>query len=152
MASVDSVAIAARLFLAAVFLVAGAAKLADQRGSRDAVAGFGVPARAVAVSALLLPLLELAVAGALVITSSARTGAVAALVLLLAFATAIAAALRRGTTPDCHCFGQIHSSPAGPRTLVRNLLLTVPAIVVVAHGTGPGVDAWFEARTAADSR
>jgi uncharacterized membrane protein YphA (DoxX/SURF4 family) len=34
-----------RLVLAAVFVLAGAAKLADLAGSRAAVEGFGVPAR-----------------------------------------------------------------------------------------------------------
>ena len=37
----------------------------------------------------------------------------AALALLLAFVGGIVVNLARGTTPDCHCFGQLHSEPAG---------------------------------------
>ncbi len=39
----DLILLAARLGLAAVFVVAGLAKLADLAGSRQAMLGFGVP-------------------------------------------------------------------------------------------------------------
>lgn len=55
----------ARLLLAAVFLVAAIAKLPDLEGSRRAVRQFGVPDSSVSVIGALLPLAELAVAGAL---------------------------------------------------------------------------------------
>lgn len=41
----DAVLLVARVVLAAVFAVAGLAKLADRAGSRRAVTGFGLPAR-----------------------------------------------------------------------------------------------------------
>ena len=46
----------ARLLLAAVFLVAGIAKLADLAGSRQALRDFGVPARLANPFGVLLPL------------------------------------------------------------------------------------------------
>jgi uncharacterized membrane protein YphA (DoxX/SURF4 family) len=49
------------LLLAVVFVAAGAAKLVDRAGSRQAVADFGVPSLATPL-ATLLPLAELAVA------------------------------------------------------------------------------------------
>ena len=70
-------------------------------------------------------------------------GRVAALALLLAFCAAIALAMVRGKTPDCHCFGQLHSAPVGWKTLVRNgLLAAAAACIVVAGRDDPGADAF----------
>ena len=69
-------------------------------------------------------------------------GSRAALLLLLAFIGGITAALRRGAKPLCHCFGQLHSQPAGSETLVRNGLLAAVAAVVLIGGPGPAIDVW----------
>ena len=139
----------ARLLLAAVFVVAGVAKLADREGSRRAVADFGVPGALAAPLSVLLPLAELAVAVALIPTSTAIWGAVGALALLLLFVAGIGANLARGRKPDCHCFGQLHSSPAGWSTLARNGVLAAIAAFVVWQGlegeVGPSVIAWLGA-------
>ena len=127
----QSVLLVLRLGLSAVFLVAGFAKLADLAGSRAALRDFGVPARLSSPFGVLLPLAELAVAVALVPAASAWWGALGALALLLVFVAGIGYALSRGRTPDCHCFGQLHSAPAGPSTLVRNLVLAALAAVVI---------------------
>jgi len=136
--------------LAGVFAVAGVGKLRDLEGSLRAVRDFGVPERAAAAIGLLLPLAELTVAVALIFRPTTRWGAVAALALLLAFSVGIANALRRGQQPDCHCFGQIHSAPAGLGTLARNAVLAVLALVILVEGPGPAVDDWVSARTAAE--
>jgi hypothetical protein len=149
-AAVDAFVLGARVVLAAVFATAGAAKLADLQGSRSAVEGFGVPRRLVRPVGTLLPLAELATAGALVFHPTAQWGGVAALVLLLGFIAGIANAMARGEAPDCHCFGQIHSAPAGRGTLARNIVLAVPAAVVTAAGPGPALDSWVSDRTAAE--
>lgn len=111
----------ARLLLAAVFAVAGVAKLADREGSRAALSEFGVPTRLARPLVYLLSTVELAIAAALVPAASARPAAVAAAALLGAFAAAIA--LVRGRKPDCHCFGRLHSAPAGAGTPARYLAL-----------------------------
>lgn len=110
----------ARLLLAAVFAVAGVAKIADRRGARHAFEDFGVPARLAAPLALGLPVAELAIAIALLPLATAAEAALAALALLLLFTAAIALNLARGRSPDCHCFGQLHSAAASWRTLARN--------------------------------
>src|SRR6266568_2032347 len=138
----DLVLLLARLLLAVVFILAGLAKLADRAGSRKALLDFGVPAKFVAPFAVLLPLAELAVAVALIPTVSAWWGAIGALALLLLFVAVIGYNLAHGRTPDCHCFGQLHSAPAGWSTLSRNLVLAGIAGLVVAFGrstAGPGV-------------
>jgi peroxiredoxin/uncharacterized membrane protein YphA (DoxX/SURF4 family) len=126
--------LAGRLFLAAVFAVAGLAKLSDGAGSRRAVSDFGVPARFVAPVALLVPFAELTTAAALLPTASARWGALGALALLGALSAAIAVQLARGNRPDCHCFGKLHSAPVGRSTLVRNGVLAAVAGAVAWGG------------------
>ena len=127
----DVALLIARLLLAVVFFVAGFAKLADLPGSRQALQDFGVPAVLVNPFGVLLPLAEIVVAVALILPVSAWWGALGALALLLLFVAGISYNLARGRTPDCHCFGQIHSSPAGRPTLIRNLLLAAIAGFVV---------------------
>ncbi|MCY7303198.1 MAG: redoxin domain-containing protein [Thermoleophilia bacterium] len=127
---------ASRLVLATVLGVAGVAKLIDRQGTRRALLDFGVPARLARPAALVLPLIELATAAALVPSRSGRWGAVAALGLLSVFSIAVGIALVRGRRPDCHCFGQLHASQAGWRTLIRNLgLMGLAAAIVWVYPT-----------------
>jgi methylamine dehydrogenase accessory protein MauD len=136
----------ARLLLALVFVVAGVSKLADRKGSRQAVIDFGVPSSLATPLGILLPLSELAVAAALIPTSTAWWGALGALALLLLFAVGIGINLARGRKPDCHCFGQLHSAPAGWSTLARNGVLAAVAGFVVwggYSGAGPSALSWL---------
>src|SRR5919109_3746352 len=124
----------ARMLLAAVFGIAGLAKLADRAGTRQALVDFGVPARVTTPFGLLLPLAELAVAVALVPRATAWWGAMGALALLLLFVAAIAVNLAHGRKPDCRCFGQLSSTPVGWSTVARNVGLATVAALVVAQG------------------
>ena len=105
----------ARLLLALVFILAGVAKLADRKGSKQAVIDFGVPTALAAPLGVLLPLAELAVATSLLgPTSTAWWGALGALALLSLFTVGISINLAHGRKPECHCFGQLHSAPTAP--------------------------------------
>lgn len=142
----DLVLLAARLVLAAVFALAGVAKLADRDGSRRAMEGFGVPTRMSGVVAVILPVAELAVAIALVSTSFAWWGALSALGLLTAFVVGVVVNLSRGRHPDCRCFGQLHAAPVGRSTLIRNVVLAAVAGYVVWQGrldAGASVADWL---------
>ncbi len=134
----------ARWLLAVVFAVAALAKLGDLKRSQKAVHDFGVPAPLAASLGILLPFAELAVTIALIVTPIALYGAIGALVLLVLFIIAISANLSLGRNPDCNCFGQLHSEPIGASTLIRNVILTLIAGLVVwqavAHGN-VGADA-----------
>lgn len=128
-----------RAALAATFAVAGTAKLVSPASTRVSVRSFGAPEVASGAAALCLPLLELAVAGALLATPTATAGAWAALGLVAAFTAAIALALARGEQPECNCFGRLSSQRAGAGTLARNGLLGVAALVCAIGGPGESV-------------
>src|ERR671920_43067 len=151
----DAALLIARLVLAAVFTLAGVAKLLDLEGSRKAIIEFGLPAVVASPLALLLPLAELGVGAALIPASSAWWGALGALGLLGLFVMGISINLARGRTPDCHCFGQLHSAPAGWKTLARNAVLAALAGFVVwsgyegGGGAGPSALSWLGALSAA---
>jgi thiol-disulfide isomerase/thioredoxin len=138
--------LAARLLLSGVFGVAGLAKLFDRAGSRQAFVDFGVPNALASPLSVLLPLAELAIAVALLPVATAWLGAIGALSLLLLFIAGISISLARGRTLNCHCFGQLSSSPAGWSTLIRNAILSVIAGFVVWSGSanlGGGAVGWF---------
>lgn len=137
--------LAASLALAAVLAVAGAAKLSDRTGARRAAEGFGVPAQLAGAVAAGVAGLELVVAGLLLPATTRFGAAVAALALLTLFCAATGVALARGRAPECHCFGRLHSAPAGWGTLARNAVLAgLAAFVAVAarDDSGPGALAW----------
>jgi peroxiredoxin len=118
------------------------AKLADGDGSRAAVLGFGVPESLASPVAAVLPWVELATAALLIPSATATLGSALALLLMVSFSAAIARSIARDEAPECHCFGALHSEPAGPRTLVRNLLLAAAALVALLVGPGTGATHW----------
>jgi peroxiredoxin len=149
----DAALLIARLVLAGVFTLAGVAKLADLKGSRQAIIDFGVPSAIAAPLGLVLPLAELTVAATLLPASTAWWGALGALGLLSVFVVGISINLARGRKPECHCFGQVHSAPAGWKTLARNGALAAVAGFVLWEGyeggAGPSALAWLGALSAA---
>jgi peroxiredoxin len=150
----DAALLIARLVLAVVFILAGLAKLWDLKGSRKAITDFGLPAVLASPLAILLPLAELGVGAALIPASSAWWGALGALGLLLLFVVGISINLARGRKPDCHCFGQLHSAPAGWKTLARNGVLAAIAGFVLwagyeGGGAGPSALSWLGALSTA---
>jgi thiol-disulfide isomerase/thioredoxin len=119
-----------RFALSVIFGLAGAAKLLDLRGAREAVTNFGVPPSLAKAVARILPLTEIGIAFGLLFGKSAWQSALAASVLLMIFVVAIGINLLRGRAPECHCFGQLYSRPLGWPTLARNLVFAVCALFV----------------------
>jgi peroxiredoxin len=149
----DAALLIARLVLGAVFTLAGLAKLSDLQASRQAIIDFGVPSAIAAPLGLMLPLAELTVAATLLPASTAWWGALGALALLSVFVVGITYNLARGRKPECHCFGQLHSAPAGWKTLARNgVLATIAGFVLWAGyegGAGPSALSWVGALSTA---
>ena len=150
----DTLLLLARLALAAVFAVAGAAKLADREGSRKAMQDFGVPGSFAGIAGLALPIVEIAIAVLLLPVDTAKWAAIGGLVLLLAFIAGIGYNLSKGRTPDCHCFGQLHSEPAGTSTLIRNGVLAVVAVLLIGFGwndAGHSIVSWLDDLSTAET-
>jgi peroxiredoxin len=140
------IVLAARILLAAVFAVAGVGKLA-RRGETEATLGkFGVAEALRAPLAVALPLVELVISAGLLPAASAPWAAAAALLLLAAFAVAVARVLTRQDEVDCNCFGSLAPSRVSGWTLARNGGLMVVAGLVAAAGwsdPGPSAVAWI---------
>ncbi|MHB8659668.1 MAG: MauE/DoxX family redox-associated membrane protein [Solirubrobacteraceae bacterium] len=128
----------ARVLLAGVFLVAGVAKLRDRKSFADTLEGFGTRGSLVPALAVLLPALECAVAGLLLVPATSSAGALGALALLLSFSVAVGVALARGRTADCGCFGKDRTGPLSVQTLVRNGVLAGFAGAIAVAGPGGG--------------
>jgi len=123
-----------RLMLISVFVIAACSKFRDRAGFRGALKDFGLPPWSETPLVIALPIAELAVAGLLIADETARSGSGAALALLAIFIGVIARSLVRGEQPNCHCFGQLHSSPVGWSTLARNGGLATIAGLVFWRG------------------
>jgi len=130
----DALLLAARLILAAVFVVSGISKLFDLSGSQAAMRSFGVPESLTRAGGILLPIVEILIAVLLIPVATARWGASLAVILLAMFIAGIAINLSRGRKFDCHCFGQLTTSEIGPATLIRNVVLAVLAAFVAGFG------------------
>lgn len=141
-----AVGLAATLIVAAVFVAAGAAKLADRAGTRTALREFGVPVALIPLLSSALPLAELAVAALILYGPTRAVGAAGALGLLALFSVAIAVRLANGDAPSCNCFGQLRSAPVSWKTLARNGVLAVLATTALAAGLlgeTPSAVAWI---------
>lgn len=130
-----------RLILFGTFALAGIGKLLDLKGSEKAAEGFGVPSGLAKPFAVLLPLLELAIAGSFLFIPASWYGAIGGFALLGAFIIGMAWHMAKGNAPDCHCFGQIHSEPVSKKSLFRNVIFAALAIALILPGPGrQGID------------
>lgn len=129
---------AARLFAAAVWLLAAAGKLREPVKFLGNVDQYALlPPWAVAVTALTLPGVELALGLALLLGFWVRPAAWLANGLMLAFMAGMASVMARGMELDCSCFDILGLSPeVGWGTLLRDLILMLPTLWL-ALGTAP---------------
>lgn len=123
-----------RIFLFAVFAVAGVGKLLDLEGSEKAVKEFGAPEELGKTLAIALPFAEIVFAVCLLFVSTSWVGAIGALLLLATFVGGMMWQLAQGKAPDCHCFGAIHSEPVSKKSLMRNAVFAILALFLVAQG------------------
>jgi hypothetical protein len=133
-----TVALVARVDLAAAFALSAGAKLADLAATGAGLAAFGAPAPA--VTARVLPAVEAALAVALLAFPDHPAPGLAAMATVAAFTVVVARHLARGRAVPCPCFGARGGRPVSGATLMRNLaLLAVAALAVLpAGGAAPG--------------
>ena len=119
----DIVGTAARLGLAAVFLISGVIKAIDPDATYVAVRAYDLlPKLGVALVAGVLPWLEIVIGLLLLAGIATRAVAVVSAVLLLGFMAGVAQAQARGLSIDCGCFGGGGAVDPGQTTYGRELL------------------------------
>ncbi|MGB3329828.1 MAG: MauE/DoxX family redox-associated membrane protein, partial [Thermomicrobiales bacterium] len=148
----DLLLLALRIALAGVLLTASVGKLLDLRNpaGREAMEAFGIPSGLAPAAAIALPIVELLLGILLLPVATAWWAALGTLLLMFLFMAGIARQMAQGNAPDCHCFGQLHSAPAGPSTLARNGVFAAMAAIIVAFGwNDPGISigGWFADRS-----
>jgi hypothetical protein len=134
-----ALALACRVVLASVLAAAAVAKVADRRALPGRLREMGISPGWSARFAVGLPIVEVAVAVALVAVPHSWLPAAAALALLAAFTVFLLATLRRAV--PCPCFGTVRTDRAvsGPGAVVRNGVLL--ALAVLATGAVDGARA-----------
>jgi uncharacterized membrane protein YphA (DoxX/SURF4 family) len=88
-----------------------------------------VPVAATNVVALAIPWIELIAGLALITGLRPRAGAIVYTVLLALFTIAVAAAMARGLSFECGCFGKAGAATIGARKLVENLAMLALGVV-----------------------
>jgi hypothetical protein len=127
-----ALALVLRVGLAGVLGVAGALKLRAPGAFAAEIANYQLFPGAAPYLAVTLPLVELVLAGALLVAPRAwrRAAALGALGLFVTFTVAVASAYFRRINIDCGCFGA-GGGPITVLTLLRNAgLLTASALAI----------------------
>jgi uncharacterized membrane protein YphA (DoxX/SURF4 family) len=133
----DPLGLAARLAAGGIWLAAGIAKALDFDAFHVQLEGYDVlPHATVSWVAYGLPLLEIMLGGYLIVGLLVRPAAWLSLGLLIVFIAAQAQAWARGLAIDCGCFGTVDVQRVGAGTILRDLLLSIPTVVVLAVGGG----------------
>lgn len=146
----------ARLGLAAVWLIAGGAKVGDLAGSGRAVAAFKLmPVDAARFIGAALPFIEIALGVLLLLGLATRLVAGISAALFAVYIVGIASAWARGLSIDCGCFGGGGQLAAGQHPnygpdILRDLgLLVLAGFLVIWPRTRLAVDRWLLVEEAA---
>ncbi|MGC4805195.1 MauE/DoxX family redox-associated membrane protein [Micromonospora sp. DT233] len=142
--------VAARLGLAAVWLVAGATKVGDLAASGRAVNAYEVlPYDVATVVGAALPFVELALGVLLLLGLATRLTAGVSAALLVVFVAGIASAWARGLNIDCGCFGSGGQLAAGQSPnylpeILRDLgFLALAGFLLIWPRTPVSIDGWL---------
>ena len=131
-ASLVAVGVAIRLSAAAIWLVAGAAKLVDLEHFHAQVDQYQLLPHALeAPFAYALPFVELLVGLYLAVGLFTRAAAAVGCALMVLFLIAQSQAWARGLSLDCGCFGALTHEQVGLPTILRDLALGLPSLVML---------------------
>lgn len=128
---------AAQITAGLVFLAAALPKIGDLAGFAGSVHNFRleplVPVAATNVLALTIPWVELIAGLALVCGVRPRAGAFVYTALLTLFTIGIVAALARGLSFECGCFGRAGAGAIGVKKLAENVALLAVGVVAAVE-------------------
>ncbi|WP_179803419.1 MauE/DoxX family redox-associated membrane protein [Micromonospora purpureochromogenes] len=151
------IGLAARLGLATVWLVAGAAKVGDLAASGRAVNAYQLlPYDVATVVGAALPFVELALGAILLVGLATRLAAGVSAALLVVFVAGIASAWSRGLAIDCGCFGSGGQLAAGQAPsylpeILRDLgFLALAGFLLIWPRTPVSVDGWLTGEPAVE--
>ncbi|MFC0533365.1 MauE/DoxX family redox-associated membrane protein [Phytohabitans kaempferiae] len=140
-----------RLGLAAVWLVAGGAKVGDLAASGRAVNAYDVmPYDLAKVIGAALPFVEVALGLLLLVGLATRLAAGVSAALLVVFIAGITQAWARGLQIDCGCFGNggqlaAGQSPSYGPEILRDLgFLALAGFLLIWPLTRLSIDSWLE--------
>ena len=130
---------AARLILAAVFLMSAVPNLAAPRQFAGDVQQYRMLPRPLASAfGYALPYAELAAAVMLLIGVYPVWAALGVVVMLLAFMAAVGVAMARKMNLTCSCFGLLYRERVGWSTQIRDgILLALALFIIVADDSAP---------------
>ena len=132
--SLSGVSLAARLFVAAVFLIAAVPKIIDPYNFGLSIATYQMmPLEVINGMALLMPWLELAVAVLLIIGYRTRAAALLVTFMLMVFMIAIYQAIARDLMlTSCGCFAsEAASDEVSWHTFIRDVIYLIPTLFVL---------------------
>jgi putative oxidoreductase len=131
-------AMAMRLALGGLFVVAGLLKLRDPAGFAQEIVNYDLAPVLAPYLAIALPAVEVVAGLALIAFPPAwrRAGAVTVAGLMLMFLVATLVVIARGVNIECGCFGT-GSGPVGWSTVLRDLALLGLAVLLAAPAPSP---------------
>jgi uncharacterized membrane protein YphA (DoxX/SURF4 family) len=120
-----------RLLAAGIWIVAGAAKIADLQHFHAQVQGYKLlPGSLEAPFAYALPFVEVAVGLYLLVGLLVGQAAILSCLLMLAFIAAMGQAYARGLSLECGCFGSLARQQIGIGSMLRDAALGLPGLVM----------------------
>jgi len=124
---------AAQIVAGLIFLASALAKIADLSAFAGSIHNFRlepiVPMVATNLLAMTVPWVELVAGLALLCGVRPRAGAIVYTVLLSVFTIGVVAAMARGLSFDCGCFGKANAGPIGAMKLAENLVMMAVGVV-----------------------
>ena len=144
------VALAARVYLGAVFLLACSHKILHPDAFAVDVATYQIlPLSLVNLFAITLPWVELGAGLMLVLGFRTRAGALLVTGMMAVFLAALVIALAKGLDMSCGCFASqgAEADPISYRTVLRDLGWLALALYVLWLDRNPvGLDSWIDRR------
>ena len=126
-----------RGFLAYIFLVAGWNKSRHLHIFERELSEYELlPMSLVRPFAIVLPLVEIALATMFLMGWGVKLAAILTTLLLIIFIVAIAINLARGRTPNCGCSGAGHHRPVDLKLMAYDFFLFILALPIIVFGGG----------------
>ena len=128
---------AAQIVAGLIFLASALGKIADLSAFSSSIHNFHlepfIPMAATNVLAMTIPWVELVAGLALLVGVRPRAGAFVYTALLAVFTIGVIAAMARGLSFDCGCFGRAGAGPVGAKKLAENLVMMAVGVVAAVE-------------------